>query len=161
MESRQRFIAEPTRVLQQYLREHQSQPMSLWDAGRLSMALEILTTVEVLEFATPVVGASPDPVNVLRTLLADVGMLDDAEEWYELLNVWRRVKFVPASDDVRLHSVSSEQSPSSQRTLPESQPGWWRRTHAEPRSRRSLGPPSSSSEELPSEEDPPTRNEEC
>lgn len=91
------FIAHPTDTLKEYVRADGSRVDDFsWHLGRMSMALEILTQIYVLEEFRPIstdIGRN-EAISALWTLLIDCGLDQPAQEMYELLGRWRQLRFV-------------------------------------------------------------------
>lgn len=92
------FILNPSAlVLQELNSEHWHELVREgYRVGRLTMALEILTVIKILE-STPAatMTSRQETVVTLETLLRDTGQLRDAEEAYRKLSEIRRLKFKP------------------------------------------------------------------
>ena len=161
------FIARPTRVLIDYLtQEVGSEPRMEFNLGRLAMALEIITVVKTIEDeVVPMLALQREEiVSVLTTLLRDQDLAEVAEEWYERLNQWRNVSFVPEpslarSDDVGFLSLPSRAVPSSRLEALREATALLGDTDAPTHSDQSPALPSGESGEVPISGDEPTPSE--
>lgn len=90
------LMAHPTQVL---LEAYGREPDSAFMLGRLSMALEVITSIRCIE-GVPVVDehTKSSVVSALETLLVRTNTADIGYEWYERLLQWRRLTFVPVDE---------------------------------------------------------------
>jgi hypothetical protein len=111
------FMARPTDVFVSYLarRFHKSESsiVSMLRIGRIAMAMEILTTVQVIEDHS-VIASKYETIAVLETLLRDQGLDESAEQWYEFLARWRTIKFHDAVADASVHNAPPSELASPQ-----------------------------------------------
>lgn len=122
------FIHEPTAVLVKNLGQSLRDETSFW-YGRLAMALEVVTLIKTLE-DVPGTSATEtgrqETIAVLQGFLKSQGFDELAYKHYDVLNEWRRLKFVAyhelspsaiasagARDDGRLRESQPESGPSS------------------------------------------------
>lgn len=82
------FMQRPTEVYVAYLVSRRAE--AGFREGQLAMAMELITARKTLA-AVGMITAST--TSWLDSLLQDQGLLDDAEELYDTLDDWRRVKF--------------------------------------------------------------------
>jgi hypothetical protein len=151
------FMSHPTAVLRQYLKRYPPREDLLFGMGRLSMALEIMTQIKVLE-SLPYTQLTVQLASAFRTLLVDTDMADEAEKWYERLDAWRTPKFV---ED---HGISSVRGGVSALVAPEGALVRSRRHHSSLALHHDPGTDmtfdaTSSSEESPSASDQATQSE--
>jgi hypothetical protein len=91
-------MKEPTEVLEAWLRYQDYNRTFQW--GRIAMALETLTVVRSLDLYGVAMGdfEREQIKSVLETFLNGQGLLDKANEVYDFLLDWRKLKFVPIED---------------------------------------------------------------
>jgi len=125
------FIARPTEVYRQYLEYWASNGRegNWWEEGRLAMALEIITVRKSLR------SMGVTDTSVLDSLLVDQGLFDQAEELYEVLNEWRRPRFL--AEDLDSGQPDESSSPGA---LPASPTPRTLGTPRLPRQDRTTGP---------------------
>lgn len=103
------FIARPTDLLIDY---HRRRGFHLTgsdiELGRISVALELLTVVRLLEGGSL---GGEEVISAVRTFLIDQDLLDEGERWYKLLGEWRRPKFVEVETKVRGRDYASRKLP--------------------------------------------------
>lgn len=88
------FMSHPSQVLMQYLASGERMgKMTAYQAGKLSVALELLTQIKILH-SMPLTEDSASLEGALQGFLVDQGLMDDAERWYERLDAWRTPTFV-------------------------------------------------------------------
>jgi hypothetical protein len=92
------FMRRPTEVFESYMALEYGVPRGWYKYGRLSMALEILTVMRLLDEHSGIVAHAQETISVLQTLLVDQDLFDDASMWYEKLSEWRRPKFYVVGD---------------------------------------------------------------
>ena len=87
-------MANPSNVLVAYLKVG-GRELDLFKLGMLGMALEIVTRIRVLESLpiTTDVGRQ-EAIVCLHTMLVEMGLDDEAYQWYDVLGEWRKPKFV-------------------------------------------------------------------
>jgi hypothetical protein len=92
------FMARPTDELVSYLAERPTNSRGrdafMLRMGRIAMAMEIMTVVKVLE-EHQLLAEHEQMISVLKTLIVDQDLSVDAEQWYEYLSEWRKLKLVP------------------------------------------------------------------
>lgn len=88
------FMSHPTAVLRQFLADQKIDGRS-FDWGRLSLGLEVMTQIKILE-TLPLTDLTVQLTSAFRTLLVDAGVADEVEKWYERLDAWRAPRFVSA-----------------------------------------------------------------
>ena len=92
------FMARPTDVLVSFMAHRREMPENMiremLPLGRLSMALEIITVMRLLE-EHQLMAEHEAMVACLQTFLVDQDLLEDAASWYDHLAEWRRIKLVP------------------------------------------------------------------
>jgi hypothetical protein len=96
------IIARPTRTFELYVRDTGARPDGLsWHFGRLSMALEIITQIKILEEVRVLSdSARAESISALHTLLTDCGLDDIGYVMYEKLLAWRKPKFVAENPEL-------------------------------------------------------------
>jgi hypothetical protein len=91
------FMKWPTDVFVGFMARHSRRiGAGSFEAGRLAMALEIITVIRILE-EYELIAEHEQVISVLQTLLRDQGLEERATAWYEMLDEWRKPKFY---DDV-------------------------------------------------------------
>lgn len=96
------FIQRPTEVYRAYLTAYEAEVG--WAEGRMAMALEVITVRKSLQAVGML---TPGMTSTLDSLLADQGLLDEADALYDELNEWRKTKIRDASSDAP-HPSSDE-----------------------------------------------------
>lgn len=132
------FISRPSALLRRLLRPSNSE-LAWFRHGQLSIALEILTGIKILE-QLPIADerSRHEAISVLISLLVDLDLYDEAVKVYEELNEARRPSFQPepspqASADAAYAAapdpVSAPLDPEHWRLLGDSRSGtlWERR----------------------------------
>ena len=89
------LIARPTEVFKEYVRSTGRVDEISWELGRMSMALEMVTQMMILQDLNVAsdVGRA-EAVTALSTLLQDCGMEEVAFQMYRKLGRWRTTRFV-------------------------------------------------------------------
>lgn len=133
------YMARPTEVLEEFLSSpsSSSRPEGLewqngWAHGRMATALELVGVTRLMEardalseLVTPV--GRTECVSLVTTMLTDLGLWEQANELYDTLCEWRRLRFVADRSD-RAEAAN---------------PGWLADAHEreQPRSGASDAPP--------------------
>jgi hypothetical protein len=91
------YIADPIPILKQYLKSRRvvDKERELWfEYGCLAMALQVVTWIKTLEELpiTTDVGRQ-ETITALHTMLTELGIADEAYEWYDFLSQWRQLSF--------------------------------------------------------------------
>ena len=89
------LIARPTETFKDYVRATGELDSVSWELGRMSMALEVITQIQILQdIAVMDDGPRAQAVTALTTLLQDCGIEEPAFKMYERLGQWRLKRFV-------------------------------------------------------------------
>ena len=121
------FMARPTDVLVSFMAHRREMPENMiremLPLGRLSMALEIITVMRLLE-EHQLMAEHEAMVACLQTLLVDQDYGELAHEWYEHLAEWRRIKLVPGESDSERDAsiVAPDVQPSEHAVPPDAPP---------------------------------------
>ena len=133
------YMARPTEVFWKWLTvKHEAtlREEQYFLMGRIAMALEVLTVVKTLEESSLLIFSPHETISVLRTLLVDQDIDVAAQQVYDHLAEWRKVKFADVSDEVASAHASEPEARRGVLTLLE-------HTLALPGSDQSPDPPSS------------------
>lgn len=110
------FIAHPTELYLRWLQGglYKGPPGVAFQFGRRAMALELITvyrTLEALDDGDVMHLGIPEALSLIQTLLIDQGLWDSANELYDELCEWRRVRLEPVDEPARVGLASDASAP--------------------------------------------------
>ena len=101
MGSEENFMSRPTDEFVSYLAaatgKSPVEVLRLLSLGRIAMAMELMTVARVIEDHS-LLPSKEDTIAVIQTLIIDQDLLEAADEWYNRLSDWRRIKIADDAD---------------------------------------------------------------
>lgn len=107
------YIADPTSVFLQFLdQEHGMKPRREFLLGRMALALELLTVIKTLEDeVVPMLTLQRmEIISILETFLREQNLVEQANEWYDALDRWRKPTFVSPDNPMGYHFPAIDSS---------------------------------------------------